>query len=146
LHDHPELVFPLLNAEPLMSCAPAPVRSYRDLKVWESAMQLATECISVAGALARQRRYSLADQIERAAISVPSNLAEGNGRRGRADYLRHLSIANGSLFELETQLALVERAGLLEPAALERAHSLVHDVGCLLNGLIRKLRTSESPS
>ena len=124
-----------------MGTATSPVRSYRDLKVWERSVELTVECHALAKRLSRRSAGPLAGQLERAAISIPSNIAEGNGRRTRADYLRHLSVANGSLLELETQLILLERMGLLSTEDLTRATQLASEVGRLLNGLIRKLKS-----
>ena len=123
-----------------MGTAASPVRSYRDLKVWERSVELTVECHALAKRLSRKSGGSLAGQLERAAISIPSNIAEGNGRRGRTEYLKHLSIANGSLLEVETQLVLLERMELFAPDDLARARELTVEVGRLLAGLIRKLR------
>jgi four helix bundle protein len=125
-----------------MGTTTSPVLSYRDLKVWERSVDLTVECHALAKRLSRKSAGALAGQLERAAISIPSNIAEGNGRRTRADYLRHLSVANGSLLELETQLVLLERMELLGSGDLARAFQLASEVGRLLNGLIRKLKST----
>lgn len=117
--------------------------SYRRLKAWERAMDLAVECDVLARRISKRRATSLAAQMQRASVSIPSNIAEGNGRRTRADYLRHLYIANGSLLEVETQLLLAQRLALVQPSEMSRALSLASEVGRILAGLIRKL--SESP-
>src|SRR5689334_5557714 len=82
------------------------ISSFRDLKVWQKAFALAEESCVIADGLRRARRSGLATQIERAAASIPANIAEGNGRSHRGDYLHHLSIAHGSLAELESHLLL----------------------------------------
>ena len=97
------------------------------------------ECHLIARALPRRGASGLAAQIERAAGSVPANIAEGCGRRTRPDYLRHLSIANGSLLELETHVLIASRLGLLKPGQLATVLALSAETGRLLNGLIRRL-------
>ena len=84
-------------------------------------------------------------QIRRASASVPANIAEGNGRRTRPDYLRHLSIANGSLLELESHLLLAERLRIVDAARLARAADLSGHVGRMLHGLIRSLTRADLP-
>jgi len=83
--------------------------SYRELVVWQKAMSLAEAAYAVAGLLPDSERFGLSSQIRRAAISVPSNIAEGHERRSRAEYRRFIAIACGSLAELETQLELANR-------------------------------------
>ena len=73
----------------------AAVKSYRDLQVWQKAMALVVESYSVAKFLPKSESYGLIGQMQRAAVSVPANIAEGHGREHLGDYLRHLSIANG---------------------------------------------------
>lgn len=86
--------------------------------------------------------YGFVSQIQRAAASVPANIAEGYGRRMTGDYLRHLSIANGSLKELETHLLSSVRLGYLKESELESALGLSEEVGRMLTGLMRRLKES----
>lgn len=79
------------------------VKHYRELIVWQKAMNLAEEVYRVSRSFPREEIYGLTSQLRRAAVSIPSNVAEGQGRRTTADFLRHLSIAYGSLLELETR-------------------------------------------
>jgi len=116
------------------------VRSYRDLKVWQRSMELAVDCHLATRKFPRRSSSGLIAQIERAASSVPANIAEGNGRQSRPDYLRHLSIAKGSLLELETHVMLAARLSLVSPDELTRMLSLSGEVGRMLAGLMRKLR------
>ena len=81
------------------------IRSYRDLLVWQKEMDLVVESYRIAALLPKSETYGFAIQIQRSAVSVPANIAEGHGRDHLGDYLRHLSIANGSLMELETPLS-----------------------------------------
>jgi len=80
------------------------------------------------------------NQIQRAAVSIPANIAEGQGRDHLGDYLHHLSIANGSLMELETHLLISERLAYLKLAELEPVLSLSAEIGRMLNGLVTKLK------
>jgi four helix bundle protein len=115
------------------------IRSYRDLIAWQRAMDLAAGVLELADVLHRPETFGLVDQMRRAAVSIPSNLAEGHGRRTRGDYIRFVSIANGSLRELETQLLLVQRRKLASPGSLEGLLAIADEVGRLLTGLHRRL-------
>jgi four helix bundle protein len=116
----------------------APIRDYRDLIVWQKAMDLALACEKVCVELPA-RASSVATQIRRCAVSIPANIAEGNGRFSRGDHLRHLSIANGEVKELESHLEFAARAyGRTE--AIESALKLAIEVSRLLAGLVRALR------
>jgi four helix bundle protein len=83
-------------------------RGFRELLVWRQAMDLARDCYLLTKHLPKEELYGLTSQMRRAAVSVPANIAEGNGRRTRKDYVGFLRIAQGSLRELETYLILVE--------------------------------------
>lgn len=114
-------------------------RAYRDLTAWQIAMDLVVVSHHVADALPPTQRFTLADQIRRAAISVPSNIAEGYGRVHRGDYVHHLSIARGSVCELECQFEIALRLNYATPAVLENALLLTDRVSRLLLGLTRSL-------
>lgn len=114
------------------------IRDYRDLLAWQKAIELAIACDEVCDELPAQASH-LSQQIRRAANSVHSNIAEGNGRFSRADYLRHLSIANGSLRELESDLHFMSRRFGESPKLLN-ALELSLTVAKLLGGLARSLR------
>lgn len=86
-----------------------PLKSYRDLLAWQKAMDLVISIYKVSALFPKEEKYSLTQQIRRAVVSVPSNIAEGYGRKHRGDYTHHLSIANGSLKEVETQLIVAGR-------------------------------------
>jgi four helix bundle protein len=117
-----------------------PVRSYRDLLVWQDSMELVVQIYRTTSKFPREERYSLVDQLRRAAISVPSNIAEGHGRSRTGDYLRYLSVAVGSLHELETQIQIATR---LQYMSDDRATELLDActaIGRMLGALIRALR------
>lgn len=116
------------------------VKSYRDLQAWTKAMDLVEQIYRLAQTLPAEERYGLTSQIQRAAVSVPANIAEGHGRVHRGDYVHHLSIARGSLMEVETHLALAVRLNLLDRESAVPVWDLAQEVGKLLNGLIGALR------
>lgn len=115
------------------------VRNYKELLVWQRAMELACEAYAVTGRLPKEEMYALGDQIRRSAISVPSNIAEGYGRNSTRDYVRFLSIARGSRYVLETQLLLCVRLGYIAESDIERAIQLGTEVAKILNVMITKL-------
>lgn len=92
-----------------------PITTYKDLVVWQRAMDLVTETYRVTSTYPAEERFGLAAHTRRSSISVPSNIAEGYARRRRAEYFRHVDIAYGSAAELETQLIAAKRLGFLAP-------------------------------
>lgn len=84
------------------------VQCYRDLLVWQKAMEVVLACYRLSETFPKTETFGLASQLRRAAVSIPANIAEGHGREHLGDYLHHLSIANGSLMEAETHLLLAE--------------------------------------
>ena len=116
------------------------VRNYQDLVVWQRAMDLVEEVYKATKPFPREETYGLRSQIRNAAVSVPSNIAEGQGRRTTPDFLRHLSIAYGSLREVETQTLIAERLRYLATERCQEIMKLAGEVGRLLNGLMNSLR------
>jgi len=123
---------------------PQAVRSYRDLEVWHKAMDLVVESYRITALLPKSETYGLASQIQRAATSIPANIAEGHGREHLGDYVHHLSVANGSLMELETHVLVAGRLSYLPSSDFERMLLLTGEVGRMLAGLIRKLKSKSS--
>jgi len=121
------------------------IRTYRDLLVWQKAMDVALAVLRLANRLNRPNLFALADQLRRAAISVPSNLAEGHGRRSRGEYIRYVAIANGSLRELETQLLLLGRLESELGAETDILLVQTDEIGRMLNGLHKRLTTPSRP-
>jgi len=121
------------------------ITSYRDLKVWEAGMNLVAECYGVSRELPRTELYGLMSQIQRSAVSVPANIAEGYGRRHIGDYLRHLLIANGSLKELETEVLIAVRLGYLSASRSKPILDAAEELGRMLAALIRGLKRSSNP-
>jgi four helix bundle protein len=121
------------------------IRSYRDLRVWQHAMDLVAEAYRVTGTFPRHETYGLCAQLRRAAISAACNIAEGHGRDHIREYLHHLSMAYASLMEVETQALIAQRLGYLDQG---QATELLERTGVLakmLSTLSRKLR-SRTPS
>jgi len=116
------------------------IRSFRDLLAWQKAMDLAVQAYRLSHQLPAEERYALANQIRRSASSIPANIAEGAGRRNTGEYLQGLSVALGSLRELETHLTLASRLGFTALEASEAALATADEVARMLHGLMRSLR------
>ncbi|NEO70325.1 four helix bundle protein [Moorena sp. SIO3H5] len=116
------------------------VKSYRDLKVWNRAMDLVVLCYKLTSKLPKTEIYGLSSQIQRAAVSIPANIAEGKGRQHLGDYIHHLSIANGALKELETHLLITGRLSYLKNYELQPVLELSDEIGRMLNSLMEKLK------
>lgn len=121
------------------------VRSYRDLIAWQKGMDLVEGVYRATRDWPREELYGLTNQIRRAAVSVPANVAEGHARSGAKEYLPHLSIAYGSLREVETHLLIAERLRYVDAALSETLLGQTAEVARLLLGLMRSLRTSTPP-
>jgi four helix bundle protein len=121
-------------------------RSFRDLIAWQKAMDLVDEIYSVTKLWPREEMFGLTAQIRRAAISVTSNIAEGQGRSGSREFLHHLSMAHGSLSEVENLLVVAQRQGYLDEPAVNLLFDRVEEARRLLRGLIRKLRATTPDS
>ena len=117
------------------------VKRYEDLVVWQKAMLLAKMVYGLQKQLPKEEIYGLGDQIRRAVVSIPSNIAEGFGRDTDKEFKHFLSIARGSLFETKTQLQLAESLGYLIPAP--EVVALIDEVGRLINGFSRSLTTND---
>ena len=113
--------------------------SYKDLVAWQKAMDLVTDVYKFTGAFPKEELYGLTSQLRRAAVSVPSNIAEGQGRKGDGEFKHFLRLSLGSLMEVETQIMISERLGYLTPSS---AQSLLRHTGELeriMNGLIKSI-------
>ena len=115
------------------------IKSYRDLQVWQKGMQLASLVYQSSRVLPKDEQFGLISEMRRAAVSVPSNIAEGYGRRSRADYVRFLNMAMGSLYELQTQAEIASNLGFLEDAEFQPLAADAREVERMLSALIRKL-------
>lgn len=116
------------------------IYSYRDLKVWQQAMELAKVCYELTRGFPRDELFGMTSQIRRSAASIPANIAEGNGRENRGDYIHSLRIAQGSFKELDTHLLLSEQIGLTSPEPVQLILGRCETVGKMLRALIRSLQ------
>jgi four helix bundle protein len=116
------------------------VRSYRELKVWQKAMDLVPTVYALLKAFPVEERFALADQIRRAAVSIPANIAEGQARDSTKEFLRHLSIARGSLAEVETLLEVATRLGYLAAAQCEPVAAELTTLRRMLHSLSKALQ------
>jgi four helix bundle protein len=110
-------------------------RNFMDLIVWRKAMDLVVAVYKSTAEFPREEMYGLTAQMRKAVVSVPSNIAEGEGRRTTGEFLNCLSVSYGSLRELETQVLISERLGYLPSEARERLIQQSSEIGRLLNGL-----------
>lgn len=116
------------------------IKSYRDLIVWKSAMQLAEDVYRACAQLPRSELFGLRSQLQRCAVSIPSNIAEGHARESTREFLRFLSIATGSAAELQTQVALANRLGYIDTPTMGRLLEHAGEVMKMLHGLRNSLR------
>ena len=121
----------------------AKIISYRDLVVWARAMDIVEVCYRLTKQIPQSEIYGLTSQIRRAAVSIPTNIAEGHGRKNIGEYIQHLSIANGSLKELETHLIIAGRLHYVKENEILLALEDCSEIGRMLSGLIQKLRQNQ---
>jgi four helix bundle protein len=122
------------------------IQTYRDLDVWNTAMDLAEQVYVLTKPFPPEEKFGLVSQMRRAAVSIPANIAEGHGRKYTGDYVRHLSVARGSLTELETHLLLSVRLGFAAREQIEAAWLTSQNVGKMLNRLISSLQKHDVES
>jgi four helix bundle protein len=113
---------------------------YTELEVWKKAVEFAVGLYQATAFLPQEERFGLSSQMRRAAVSVASNIAEGEGRKSRRDHTRFLVQARGSLFEVETQITICERLGYFDEMTANALRVNSHRVGQLINGTIRYVR------
>ncbi len=116
------------------------VRSFRDLLVWQRAIQLSVAIYRLTKDFPREELYGLSSQIRRAAVSVPSNIAEGHGRLSTGEYRQFLGIARGSNFELQTQLEIARSLKFGDAGLLDEAESLSFEVGKMISGILNTIK------
>jgi len=118
-------------------------RGYRDLVVWQKGIALAREIYLLTKKLPADEKFGLVSQMRRAAVSVPSNIAEGQARRTTGEFIQFISHAEGSIAELDTQLTLCEQLKLLSSNDCSPAAILIDELRRMLNSLRRKLSSSK---
>lgn len=128
----------------------ASVNSFRDLRVWQGGMMLVECAYQLTQSFPSHEIYGLTSQMRRAAVSIPSNIAEGHAREHTKEYLHHLSMAQASLAELQTQAEIAGRLRYLSPELvrqfLDQAASLSRQLFALRNGLLKRLTTNLPPN
>ena len=124
---------------------PSPVNSFQDLIVWQKAMALATDIYRVTHLLPKEELFGLTSQLRRAAVSIPSNIAEGQARNSPKEFLNFISIAKGSVAELITQLDLCTRLGYLTDPQHAPVATLADECARMLNALSSRIKTKLSP-
>jgi len=117
--------------------------SYQSLKVWQKAMDLATEIYRLTEKLPDKEIYSLVNQMRRAAVSIPSNIAEGQDRHSTKEFINFLSIARGSKAELETQLQICVNVNYLKEEDILQAKQSLVEIGSMLSVFISKLKNTD---
>jgi four helix bundle protein len=114
------------------------VKSYRELVVWQRAVELSVALYKLTKAFPREETYGLSSQLRRAGVSVASNIAEGYGRGSRPDYRKFLCIARGSVLEVQTQLVIARRLGYGASVQMSQAEALAEEAGKMLWSMIGK--------
>ena len=114
--------------------------TFKDLTVWQKAMDLCDEVYVLSKLLPKEETYALAQQMRRAAVSVPSNIAEGYKRNTNKDFIQFLSVSSGSNAEVETQIYIAVRQNLISEEQAKRALSICTEVSKMLNALINRLK------
>ncbi|MBI3353516.1 MAG: four helix bundle protein [Nitrospirae bacterium] len=120
------------------------LKNYKELNVWQKAYQLCLEIYKITKDFPKEERYGLTSQIRRAAVSVPSNIAEGYGRKTTGEYIQSLYIAYGSNCELETQILLSCDLGYIKAEDLEKIQKNIGDIERMLKALIKSLENKHS--
>ena len=115
------------------------MRAYRDLIVWKKSMDLVKEIYKLVKMLPQEERFALSDQMRRAAVSIPSNIAEGYGRNTTKDYARFLGIARGSIYELQTQIHICIMLNFISEQDANAAFELSDEVSRIIFVLIERL-------
>lgn len=121
------------------------MKTYKELDVWQKAVDLAVEIYRVTEGFPREEKFGLTGQVRRAAASVPANIAEGWGRGSTKEYTQFLFVARGSLLEVETHLVIAQRLQYLKQSQMVGLEAETTSIGRMLNGLIHALRARGVP-
>lgn len=113
--------------------------SYKELLVWQKSIQLVIDIYKLTKTFPKDEIYGLVSQMQRAAVSIPSNIAEGNERNSKKEFIHFLHIARGSLAELETQLVIAEKLNYINQNQSTQILNNCHEIGKMINGLLIKL-------
>jgi len=118
------------------------LKSYKELIVWQKSIQLVKEIFILTEKLPKSEIYGLVSQMRRAAVSIPSNIAEGYGRRSAKEYAQFYSISYGSALELETQLIVCMELNFISPGELVKGQALLEEVLKMLNSMLSKMKNN----
>ena len=116
------------------------VRNYRDLQVWQKAMDLVVDCYQLTYSFPKEELYGLTNQVRRAAVSIPANLAEGHSRFNKREFVQFIGIATGSLAELETHLLIAMKLNYLDKSRTDPVLGKTDELARMLKGLRNALR------
>jgi len=122
------------------------IKGYKDLIAWQKGMDLVDAVYRLSALFPAEEKYGLTSQVRRAAVGIPSNVAEGYGRPGREDYIRFLDIARGSANEVETQLLIAIRLGYVRQEQAGKSLALVNEEQRILKGLADRVSQSDKKS
>jgi four helix bundle protein len=114
-------------------------QGFRDLVVWQKSMQLTVAVYGLTKEFPQEERYGLTSQIRRSAVSIPSNIAEGQGRLNAREFKQFLGIAKGSNFEVQTQLELAKALNMGNPDQIDEAAQLSHEIGKMIHALVESI-------
>ena len=115
--------------------------NFKELLVWKKSIELVTEIYEITSVFPSEEKFGLVSQIRRAAVSIPSNIAEGNARRSSADYIQFLKIARGRGAEVETQIIISKNLGFMNDVKCEELTLKITEIMKMINGLINYLKT-----
>ena len=116
------------------------MKSYRDLQVWQLGMEIARDVYRITATFPKHEAYALSNQLRRAAVSIPANIAGGHAKDSTRDFLPHLSITLGSAAELETELILAKDLGYAEAPTIDALLTRIDETGRMIRGLQRSLK------
>lgn len=122
------------------------MRKFKELQIWQSGIEITKAVYKVAEKLPNEERFGIRSQMTRAAVSIPSNIAEGSSRQSDTDFRRFLEIALGSLYELETQLIVLKELSIIDSKELEPLFEIIEQESKMINRFMSKVKTfSSSP-
>ncbi|MHC4475616.1 MAG: four helix bundle protein [Planctomycetota bacterium] len=121
------------------------IKGYQDLEVWHKAMDLVVICYQATKTFPKSEVYGLASQLQRAAVSIPANIAEGRERKHSKEFVRHLSIAYSSLAELETHIQIAQRLNYVDSTNTKQLLERTSEIGRMINGLRKSTEKRNAP-
>ena len=116
------------------------IKTFRDLIIWQKSMGLVTEIYRMTKRMPKDEEYGLKAQMRRCAVSIPSNVAEGYGRKSTNDYIRFLNITMSSLYELQTQIEIALNLEYIKQEDFDKLHEAAREIERMLSSLVRKIK------